>query len=71
MKISMVGPPLDPPFEEAGYRRVFEAMMQEGTDALVVDYQPQNFTNRRLIVGFAEKARVPAIYPSRVFAVVH
>jgi putative ABC transport system substrate-binding protein len=70
MKISIVGPPLDPPFEEAEYRRVFEAMMQEGVDALVVDYQTQNFTNRRLIVGFAEKARIPAIYPSRVFAEV-
>src|SRR5262249_51864692 len=55
---------------EAEYRRVFEAMIQEGVDALVVDYQTQNFTNRRLIVGFAEKARIPAIYPSRVFAEV-
>jgi putative ABC transport system substrate-binding protein len=70
MKISIVGPPLDPPFEEAGYRRVFEAMMQEGVDALVVDYQAENFTNRQLIVGFAEKARIPAIYPSRLFAEV-
>jgi putative ABC transport system substrate-binding protein len=70
MKISIVGPPLDPPFEEAGYRRVFEAMMQEGVDALVVDYQAENFTDRQLIVGFAEKARIPAIYPSRLFAEV-
>ena len=68
MKISIIGPPLDPPFDEAGYRRVFEAMMQEGVDALVVPDQPEHFTKRRLIVGFAEKARIPAIYPSRVFA---
>ena len=70
MKISIVGPPLDPPFEEAGYRRVFEAMMQEGVDALVVADQAENFTNRRLIAGFAEKARIPAIYPNRWYAEV-
>jgi putative ABC transport system substrate-binding protein len=68
MKISIIDPPLDPPFEEAAYRRVFEAMMQEGVDALVVHDQVENFTNRHLIVGFAEKARIPAIYPSRMFA---
>ena len=44
--------------------------MQEGVDALVVPDQAEHFNNRWLIVGFAEKARIPAIYPSRVFAEV-
>jgi putative ABC transport system substrate-binding protein len=37
-------------------------MTQRGADALVVGDQPENVANRRLIVDFAEKARLPAIY---------
>ena len=69
MKISIIGPPLDPPFEEAGYRRVFEANAGS-VDALVVDNLAENFTNRRLIVGFAERTRIPTIYALRAYAEV-
>ena len=67
IKISLVGPPLEPPLEEAEYRQVFAAMTQAGADALVVALQAELFTSGRLIVGLAESARLPAIYPWREF----
>jgi putative tryptophan/tyrosine transport system substrate-binding protein len=42
-------------------------MAQEGADALVVSEATENFTNRRLIVELADKARLPAIYPYREY----
>jgi putative ABC transport system substrate-binding protein len=63
MNISIIGPPLDPPLNEAEYRRVFAAMTEAGVDALLVGDQSEHFTNRRLIVELAEAARLPAIYP--------
>jgi putative ABC transport system substrate-binding protein len=65
MKISLLGPPLTPPFDEAEYRRVFAAMAQAGADALIVAGQVENITNRRLIVELAETYRLPAVYSSR------
>ena len=67
MQISLVGPPLQAPFNEAEYRRVFAAMAQAGADALLVNGGPENFGNRQLIVELAEKARLPAIYVFREF----
>jgi putative ABC transport system substrate-binding protein len=60
--MSLIGPPLDVPFDEAEYRRVFAAMAQAGADAVAVDGRSENLTNRRLIVELAEQARLPAIY---------
>jgi putative ABC transport system substrate-binding protein len=62
IKISIIGPPLEPPFHEPEYRRVIAAMSQAGADALFVFGQPENLTNAPLIVELAEKARLPAIY---------
>ncbi|HEV2547841.1 MAG TPA: ABC transporter substrate-binding protein [Stellaceae bacterium] len=67
MKISLLGPPLDAPLQEAEYRRVFAAIEQEGADALMVNDQVENSTNARLIVELAAKARLPAIYPFAEF----
>jgi putative ABC transport system substrate-binding protein len=67
IKISLIGPPVEAPFQEAEYRHVFVAMGQEGADALVVSGESQHLTNRRLVVELAEKARLPAIYPYREF----
>ncbi|HEV2548436.1 MAG TPA: ABC transporter substrate-binding protein [Stellaceae bacterium] len=67
MQISLVGPPLQAPFNEAEFRRVFAAMAQAGADALLVGGGPENFGNRQLIVELAEKARLPAIYFFREF----
>jgi ABC-type uncharacterized transport system substrate-binding protein len=67
IKVSLVGPPLEAPFQEAEYRRVFAAMARERADALVVSGESQHLTNRRLIVELAEKTRLAAIYPYREF----
>jgi putative tryptophan/tyrosine transport system substrate-binding protein len=66
--ISLVGPPLDAPFQEAEYRRAFAAFSQESVDALTVSSQPENRTNRRLIVELAAEARLPALHPYPEFA---
>jgi putative ABC transport system substrate-binding protein len=49
--------------DAAEYRRVIAAMAQAGAQALIVQGQPQNFQNLRLIIELAEKGRLPAIYP--------
>ena len=63
VQISLIGPPLDYPLDAAEYRRVIAAMAQAGAQALIVNAQPQNFQNLRLIIELAEKGRLPAIYP--------
>jgi putative ABC transport system substrate-binding protein len=68
MKISLVGTPLEPPFDEAAYRRAFAAMAEEGVNGLYVSGQPENYAKRQLIVELAELARLPAIYVFREFA---
>jgi ABC-type uncharacterized transport system substrate-binding protein len=65
--VSFVGPPLEPPFDEQEYRRVFSALAQEGADGLAVTEEAENVTNRRLIVELAAKGHLPAIYPYRQF----
>ena len=68
MKISLVGPPLAAPFNEAEYRRVFAAMAGAGTEGLMVSAQPEHSTNGRLIVELAAEYRLPASYWYREFA---
>jgi hypothetical protein len=63
--ISLVGALLAAPFQEADYRRVLAAAVQEGAEALVISDLPYNFANRRLIVQLASEGRLPAIYPWR------
>jgi putative tryptophan/tyrosine transport system substrate-binding protein len=65
--VSFVGSPLDHPIQEAEYRRVFAALAQEGADGLIVSDEPENVTNRRLIVDLAEKGRLPTVYPFQLF----
>jgi putative ABC transport system substrate-binding protein len=66
--ISLVGPPLEGVIREAEYRRVFEFMIQERAEALIVSDQPEHFTYERLIIELAEKSHLPTIFPSRDFA---
>ena len=68
LKLSLVGPPLAPPFDEAEYRRVLAAMVHDGADGLIVGAQGENLTNGRLITEVAADARLPAIYPYPEFA---
>jgi putative tryptophan/tyrosine transport system substrate-binding protein len=63
VQISLIGPPLDYPLDAAEYRRVIAAMAQAGAQALIVNDQPQNYENLRLIIELAENGRLPAIFP--------
>jgi putative ABC transport system substrate-binding protein len=65
--VSLIGPPVDAPYHEAEYRRVLALMAKEGMEALIVGDHPDTLKNRRLIVEFAEKGRLPAIYPFREY----
>jgi putative ABC transport system substrate-binding protein len=65
--ISLVAPLLETPLDEEQYRRAFETIKQQGADALLVSDQPENFTNRHLIVELAQQARLPALYPYHDF----
>jgi putative ABC transport system substrate-binding protein len=62
-----VGPPLDHPTDEAEYRRVFAALAQERAEAIMVSDEEDNIKNLKLIVELAEKYRLPAIYPYKMF----
>jgi putative ABC transport system substrate-binding protein len=65
--VSIVGPPLEAPFHELEYHRVFGALAEEGVDGLLVSSEAAHDTNRRLIVELAAKHRLPTIYPYRQF----
>jgi putative tryptophan/tyrosine transport system substrate-binding protein len=58
---------LDGTINEAAYRRVFTAMVQDRVDSLVVSDQLENIAYRQLIVELAAESRIPAIYPYREF----
>ena len=68
--MSLIGPPLNAPYNEAEYRRVLALMMQDGAEALIVGDLPETLMNRRLIVEIVEKGRLPAIYPWHEFVEV-
>jgi putative tryptophan/tyrosine transport system substrate-binding protein len=67
LSISLVGCTLDGPLQEAEYRRLFAAMTHDRPNALVVSSEPENFTNRAIIVRLAEEAKLPTIYSVREF----
>jgi hypothetical protein len=46
---------------------VFAALAQDGGEGIVVDDEPENLVNYKLIVELAEKNRLPAIYPFKMF----
>ena len=68
--MSLIGPPLDAPYNEAEYRRCVALMVQDGAEALIVGDLPETIRNRRLVVRLAEENRLPAIYPFREFVAV-
>jgi putative ABC transport system substrate-binding protein len=67
MGITAIGGKLDHPIDEAEYRRVFAALLNGRADAIIVVQDLDNITNRKMIVDLAEKNRLPAIYPFKVF----
>jgi len=60
--MSLTGPPLESPIQDAEYQRVFAAISREGVDGLIVSSESETFTRRQLIVQLAEKYRLPAIH---------
>jgi hypothetical protein len=52
---------------EAECRRVFVALAQDHADRFMVHDDAENFANHKVIVELAEKNRLPAIYPARIF----
>jgi putative tryptophan/tyrosine transport system substrate-binding protein len=62
-----VGPPLDPPVDEAAYRRAFVGLTQDHADGFMVSDEVENFSNQKVIVELADKNRLPAIYPLKAF----
>jgi putative ABC transport system substrate-binding protein len=67
MNFSLVGPPLAAPFGEPEYRRVLADMEHQGADALIINPQPENTTNLKLIAELALKYRWPALFWYREF----
>jgi putative ABC transport system substrate-binding protein len=61
------GPPFNHPADEAEYRRVFAAIAQDGAEGILVDDELDNDACFKLIVALAEKTRLPAIYPYKMF----
>jgi len=59
----IVGPPLGQFADQNEYRRVLGAMVAAGANALIVSDYALNAPHRRLIVDFAETAKLPALYP--------
>jgi putative tryptophan/tyrosine transport system substrate-binding protein len=68
--VSLVASLVDEPLHEAEYRRAFASISLEGVDAILVNPDPDNFTNRRLIVELAAKARLATMFPYREFVEV-
>jgi putative tryptophan/tyrosine transport system substrate-binding protein len=52
------------------YAEAFASMIQGRPDALLVSRFGPNFVNRQLIVDFANKQRIPAMYPYRDSVIV-
>ena len=65
LHISLLGPPIESPIDEQGYRRVLQAMAQEHVDGLIIGDQLEHVTYRRLIVDLAYNGRLPTVYPYR------
>ena len=52
------------------YAEAFALMIQDRPDALLVSRHGANFANQQLIVDFANKQRIPAMYPYRGSVIV-
>ena len=63
--ISLLGPPMESPFEGEEYRRVLGAMAQEHVDGVIIGDQPEHAPYRQLTVDLVRAAKLPAIFPHR------
>ncbi|MCP3462641.1 ABC transporter substrate-binding protein [Bradyrhizobium sp. CCGUVB23] len=66
--VKIVGSPLQGAAQEAEYLRVLDDLLQrEHADGMLVTDGPQHLAHRDVIVDFAERGRLPAIYPYREY----
>jgi putative ABC transport system substrate-binding protein len=60
MKIPLRLEPLQPPINEAEYRRAFEAMQRDHVDGVLIDPGAESYTHRYLLGRLAQQYRLPA-----------
>jgi putative tryptophan/tyrosine transport system substrate-binding protein len=65
MGIDIIAPLFGDQVDQAEYRRVFSALVQQHVGAVVVSPSNENVANRQIIVDFAQSERLPAVYPFR------
>jgi ABC-type uncharacterized transport system substrate-binding protein len=61
LNISLQLEPLQPPVNEASYRRIFDAMQRDHVDGLLILPDSENYTHRHLLGRLAQQYRLPAI----------
>lgn len=64
--LTLIGPPVESPHQEAEYRRAFSET--ESPDACLINTAPENITARKLICEFVTESRLLAMAPYREFA---
>jgi putative ABC transport system substrate-binding protein len=67
VSVSIVGSRLRGTLDQSEYRRVFDTFKQENAQGIIVTDQPENLSQRRLIVELAQRFRIPTLYPLRGF----
>jgi len=60
MKIPFQLEPLQPPINEAEYRRAFDAMQRDRVDGVYMDGTPESYTHRHLLGRLAQQYRLPS-----------
>jgi putative tryptophan/tyrosine transport system substrate-binding protein len=60
LKIPLRLEPLQPPINEAEYRRAFDAMQRDHVDGVLIDPGPESYTHRHLLGRLAQQYRLPA-----------
>jgi putative ABC transport system substrate-binding protein len=65
--VTLVGSPLQGALQESEYLRVLDLLQREQADGLLVNETGDHLTHRRIIVDFAERARLPTLYAFREF----
>jgi putative ABC transport system substrate-binding protein len=61
MNIPLRLEPLQPPINEAAYRRAFDAMQRDHVDGVWINPTAENYTYRVLLGRLAQEYRIPAI----------
>jgi putative ABC transport system substrate-binding protein len=61
MKIPLRLEPLQPPINEAEYRRAFDAMQRDHVDGVLIGPESETYTHRHLLGRLTQQYRLPAI----------